>query len=201
MAEIKIEKKKPVWPWIIAALIIVAILYFFVFEDNDNDNQRVETTTEQVSERDTTDAYKTTRNTGEVNAISDYTTYIDNPQMGLDHNYTNGAIKKLIAAVEAKARDVNVNLDADLNQAKEKAKAITKDPNSLKHANEIKEAGQIITRAMKTLQAQNFPNSGKEISEVETALKNIKNNQPTLEQKDAVKNFFSKAGIALTSMR
>ncbi|MEX2350714.1 MAG: hypothetical protein WD554_07520 [Flavobacteriaceae bacterium] len=64
----------------------------------------------------------------------------------------------------------------------------------------IKEAGQIITRAMKTLQAQNFPNSGTEISQVETALKNIKTNQPTLEQKDAVKNFFSKAGVALTSM-
>ncbi|MEX2350713.1 MAG: hypothetical protein WD554_07515 [Flavobacteriaceae bacterium] len=111
MAEIKIEKKKPVWQWILAVLIIVAILYFIVVEDNDYDDQVIDNTTdtEQIYEEDrndnSTDTYETTRNSGEVNAISEYIAYIENPQMGLDHDYTNGAIKELIAAVEAKARD------------------------------------------------------------------------------------------------
>ncbi len=195
MAEIKIEKKKPVWPWILAAIIVAAILYF-VFQDNDDDNQLV--TTEQVED---TTSYETTGLTDEINEDRAYIAYIEDPQMGLDHDYTNGAINRLIAAVEAKANDVNVNLDADLNQAKENARAITNDPKSLEHADMIKEAGQNITRAMKTLQTQKFPNSGTEISEVEAALQNIKTKQPTLDQKDAVKNFFSKAGVALTSMR
>lgn len=30
MAEIKIEKKKSVWPWIVVALIIAALLYFLL---------------------------------------------------------------------------------------------------------------------------------------------------------------------------
>jgi uncharacterized integral membrane protein len=30
MAEIKIEKKKAVWPWIVVGLIIAALLYFFI---------------------------------------------------------------------------------------------------------------------------------------------------------------------------
>ena len=33
MAEIKIEKKKPVWPWIVA-LLIIAILLGFIFLSN-----------------------------------------------------------------------------------------------------------------------------------------------------------------------
>lgn len=207
MAEIKIEKKKPVWPWILAVLIIAAILYFFVFDDNDNDDQTEDNTTEseQVIKEDRTDnrtdTYDTTGTTGEIDAVRDYIAYIENPQMGLDHQYTNGAIKELIEAVEAKARDENVNLDTDLEQAKKKAREITNDPDSLKHANMIKDAWQSITRAMKTLQTQSFPNNGTEISEVESALNNIKTSQPTLEQKEAVKNFFSKAGVALTSMR
>lgn len=35
MAEIKIEKKKPIWPWIVAALIIGALLYFVFVKDHD----------------------------------------------------------------------------------------------------------------------------------------------------------------------
>ena len=34
MAEIKIEKKKPIWPWVVVVLIIGALLYF-VFLKND----------------------------------------------------------------------------------------------------------------------------------------------------------------------
>ena len=40
MAEIKIEKKKPVWPWIAAGLIIAALLYFFIlFRDNESQSE------------------------------------------------------------------------------------------------------------------------------------------------------------------
>jgi hypothetical protein len=35
MAEIKIEKKKPVWPWIIAVLIIGALIYYIFVQDHD----------------------------------------------------------------------------------------------------------------------------------------------------------------------
>jgi hypothetical protein len=35
MAEIKIEKKKPVWPWIIAVLLIAALVYYMFLRDNE----------------------------------------------------------------------------------------------------------------------------------------------------------------------
>lgn len=39
MAEIKIEKKKPVWPWIAAVLIIAALLFFFLLSDTETQSE------------------------------------------------------------------------------------------------------------------------------------------------------------------
>lgn len=35
MAEIKIEKKKPIWPWIAIALIIGALIYYIFVQDHE----------------------------------------------------------------------------------------------------------------------------------------------------------------------
>lgn len=34
MAEIKIEKKKPIWPWVIALLLIGAVVYYIFLRDD-----------------------------------------------------------------------------------------------------------------------------------------------------------------------
>ncbi|MBS7233707.1 hypothetical protein KHA90_22075 [Flavobacterium psychroterrae] len=39
MAEIKIEKKKPIWPWIALLLIIGAVVYYIYFTDHETTNQ------------------------------------------------------------------------------------------------------------------------------------------------------------------
>ena len=39
MAEIKIEKKKPVWPWSAAVLIIAALLFFFLLSDTETQSE------------------------------------------------------------------------------------------------------------------------------------------------------------------
>lgn len=38
MAEIKIEKKKPIWPWIVAVLIIGALIYYIFVQDHESNN-------------------------------------------------------------------------------------------------------------------------------------------------------------------
>jgi hypothetical protein len=49
MTEIKIEKKKPVWPWILLLLGIIALVYFLFFRDREAEREVVneveETTT------------------------------------------------------------------------------------------------------------------------------------------------------------
>ena len=43
MAEIKIEKKRPVWPWIVAALLIAGLVYYVFLRD---EHVQSESTTE-----------------------------------------------------------------------------------------------------------------------------------------------------------
>jgi hypothetical protein len=48
MAEIKIEKKKAVWPWIIAIIILALLIYFLAFNDRKETIQD-ETATEDLT--------------------------------------------------------------------------------------------------------------------------------------------------------
>lgn len=54
MAEIKVEKKKPMWPWIIGGLALLMIVAVFLFSDNDgNRNQESAYSDNQSEYRDT----------------------------------------------------------------------------------------------------------------------------------------------------
>lgn len=53
MAEIKIEKKKPIWPWIVAVLLIGALVYFVFLRDDQVRNDS-NTEIENVSGTDST---------------------------------------------------------------------------------------------------------------------------------------------------
>lgn len=199
MAEIEIEKKKSIWPWILVAiLVILALLYFFVWADDDIDDvdDMDDTTTEQVMQEE-----PQTNDATQMTAVQEYSDYIDNPEMGIDHEYANGALLELIAATRSVAEKQNVNIEAELSEAKNKAEKITEDPMKLTHANKIKNSGETITRALQTLQDQKFPDMKEEYTAVEEALGKIQPDEETLNQKEAVKSFFEKAEELLISMK
>ncbi len=47
MAEIKIEKKKPIWPWILLIIIILAIIAYFVYNNSEIDDFADDVNTEE----------------------------------------------------------------------------------------------------------------------------------------------------------
>lgn len=52
MTEIKIEKKRPVWPWIVALLLIAGLVYFVFLKNNQAQNDstvEIEKTSETES--------------------------------------------------------------------------------------------------------------------------------------------------------
>lgn len=197
MAEIKIEKKAPVWPWIVAALVIIALLvYFFVLRDDNNSDQ-------PGQEEQTTEQPATEVNRGDNGgAVAAYVQFVDaGRNMGLDHEYTNGALSRLTEAVRAKAGQLNVDVSADLQQVEQNAKQIEQDPFETSHADKIRSAADILARAMGNMQQQHYPDLNKEAEAVKQAASGIDPGTLTLDQRDAVKNFFDRSASLLQGMK
>jgi len=213
MAEIKIEKKKPIWPWIILALVILALLYFLVFANDDTNDDLDDTNTEQVEEgtaweSDTTfqDNNRTAdwdeqNQSGTNQGVDGYLAYIsDEQRMGVDHEYTNNALLQLANAVEAKANEVNYDISAEMESIREDARQIQEDPTSTNHANTIKDAGTKLADVIQDMQEEHFPNLSNDAEEVKTAAQNINESTETHQQRDQIKKFFEEAGDVLRKM-
>ena len=217
MAEIKIEKKRPIWPWIILVLVILAILYFLVFNDDEADDMDDMDDMEQIDEEaiwddsDTTSWEEQADTTGWETSgdslmtsgagVSEYLAYIaDTTKMGVDHQYTNMALIKLMNAVQSKADEINYDISADMAEVKNEAQMIEKDPMAASHANTIKNAGTKLADILEKIQKENFPALNQEVQEMKTAATNIDGSVKTLEQKEQIKKFFKEAADVLRKM-
>ncbi len=191
MAEIKIEKKKQVWPWLLLGAVILALLlYFFVFNKEDEMNEVAETPVALIDiheNNSTVAAY--------VNFINS-----DTNKMSLDHSYTNEALLKLTDATNAMADEAGYSVKADLEKVKEYADKITNDPFETSHANNIKKAAEILAGSLQNLQRAKYPMLENDAAEVKSAAEAINAETLTLEQRNAVKSFFGEAANLLEKM-
>lgn len=97
MAEIKIEKKKLLWPWILLGLGGIAVLmYFLTFDDYNGQTNEVPKTSELIGTKET-DLINVKENNSTVAAYINFLEISKN-RMSLDHAYTNEALSKLIKA-------------------------------------------------------------------------------------------------------
>lgn len=190
MTEIKIEKKKSMWPWMLLILGILALLvYFAAFNDRSGMKETKEITALiNVKENNST--------------VAEFVRFIevDSRDMGLDHIYTNQAFTKLIAATNAMADEIKYDIRADIDQAKEYAAKITEDKFATTHADSISKAANILTNALQKMQQDKYSELANEAAELRNAAGSIKPDILTLDQKDAVKGFFSKAAELLKKM-
>jgi len=199
MAEIKIEQKKQIWPWLLVGLVIAALLvYLLVFRDSDKITEAV-SEADDITNTSETDLLGVNENNLTVAA---YVNFVDQnkEKMSLDHEYTNEALLKLIEATNAMANEVGYEVRADLDKAKEYAKMITKDPFETTHADNIRKADDIITNVLQNIQKAKYPGLAADIEALRSASELIKPGVLTLDQKDAVKNYFSKASDLLQKM-
>lgn len=207
MAEIKIKKKQPIWPWILLILGILALIYYLFTRNADDIDDMRDDDTEMV--RDTTQVSREMERTDAVvlsdmasSKISEYKSFIeDKEKMGVDHEYSKTALDKLIDATEAVANSLNVDIKTDLATARTNANAITEDPAALNHAEKIKNAGNTVAQSLKKIQMQKYPDLENSVSELENSLASITPATKTLEQKDVIQKFYNKAGEVLTNMK
>jgi hypothetical protein len=199
MAEIKIEQEKQVWPWLLVGLFIAALLlYFLVFRDNDKNTEAV-TEADDITNTNESDLLAVKENNGTVAA---YVNFIENnkEKMSLNHEYTNEALLKLIEATNAMANEVGNEVQAEIEKVREYAKMISSDPFETTHADNIRKADDILTKIFQKIQKANYPSLADEVEELKSASESIKLGVLTLDQKDAVKNYFAKAADLLKKM-
>ncbi len=205
MAEIKIEKKKPIWPWILAALVLLAVVLFFVFNDrNETEEVAGMTEVENADRLGANDYGATSDNNGMNNngAVASYVQFVENSSasMGLDHEYSNEALSKLMAATQAKANQIGYDAQADLDKVKTYADKIATDPYETSHANSIRKAAELLTTALQNMQKAEYPQLSNEAEQLREASAAIDPSELTLNQKEEVKNYFEEAANLLQKM-
>jgi hypothetical protein len=225
MADINIQKKeRPVWPWVLGILAVLALV-FFLFRNNDGDDRRQAATT--TTTRDTVDRRATDRTatgagmgarTGAGAAgtearedmprnVENFVEYVNEnsarQEADLDHDYTADGIRRLARALDDLADRANMDgddFDARKDRLKEQADAIQKNPQSLQHANIIRDAFTSAADMMESIQRQAYPNHGNQVSQVRQAANNINPNQQTMNQKGQIDTFFERSSQALQAM-
>ncbi|MEO6760682.1 MAG: hypothetical protein ABIO24_14585 [Saprospiraceae bacterium] len=190
MAEIKIEKKQPVWPWILLVLGLLFAAWFFFFRNDKAEPGPTVNTTKLLEVHENN------------NTVASYTTFIqsDINTMSLDHAFTSEALIRLTDAVDAMAVEAGYDVKVETAKAKQYGVQITKDPLVTTHADKIRSAADALSTALQNMQQAKYPELSAEAAGVKSAAAEINPETLTLDQRDAVKSFFRKAADLLAKM-
>jgi hypothetical protein len=196
MTEIKIEKKKLKWPWVLLIVIILAALaYYLLFAGNK------EEIAEAIEAPEFTEVVDQIGIKEDNVIVAAYVTFIDaDKKMNLDHKYTNEALLKLTDATQAIAGELDYRIQGDLERVKEIAAFIKVNKLDTLHADSIRVATDIITGELRNIQLAKYPGLKNDITELSAASIAINPTVLTLDQKVEVKAFFRKAADLLLKM-
>ena len=214
MAEIKIEKKSPVWPWILVVLIILGAIYYFWYNNDRNfdseenllqqdsisqlEEPRLNDNEVQDSKILYTGMYGTVK---KEEAFADYLRFVDNlDNKSADKNYYRTAFFKLITATKRESEIKNVDVANNISAAMDSAEDLTNDPTATAKADNAKKAASEVSKALKTIQQKDFDNLSDNVKEVETAVTGIDGAKTLDNQSKNIDIFFDKAARLLQKM-
>ncbi len=198
MAEIKIEKKAPIWPWIVGLLLLMlvgAAIYFALADDNEEVIVE-EIPMEEILPMEEESAVQTLP--AEVQSFITFASEENNyteGQMDIHHKYTGEALRKMgdavlaLAAMKGMSDNIDApNLDTKLNAAADEIQENWKETD---HADHIKKGFLLVSTALNQL-AENSTNV-----DLKQEAKDIDPNTLTLEQKADVKDFINKTAMVM----
>ena len=212
MAEIKIEKKKPIWPWILLILIILAAIYAFWYYNDGNFNSDELLINDTITQADDSYRYDNeiqesrplytgTYGTVREEALADYFGYVDKlDNNSADQNYYRSAFFKLITATKRQSEIENVDVNNNISAAMESAEKLTNDSKTTVKANNVKSAANEVSKALKAIQQKEFDNLSDDSKSLETAVAGIDGTKTLNEQATNIDAFFDKAARILQKM-
>lgn len=201
MAEIKIVQKKQVGLWLLAAIVIAILLYYFlVFRDNSNNiATEVVTETKSVSGTNENNLLGVKENN---NTVATFVSFVENDssRVDIDYAFTNEALLKLTAATNAMAGEIGYDIRTDLERLKESIVLIANEPFETSQAKNIRMAADNSATALQNMQLAKYPWLTDEVETLKSASVSINPEMLTINQKDAVLNYLSKASDLLQKM-
>jgi hypothetical protein len=201
MAEIKIEQKKQIWPWLLVGLIIVAVIIYFMMNRDSENVSETEVVTEEDYNAGTNDTnlLSIKENNSTVAAFVGFVEN-DTNRVSLDQSYINEAFIKLTAATSAMAEEIDYNIQSDLEKVNESTVLIENENFDSSSSKNIRNAADNSATALQNMQQAKYPWLAEEVEELKSASAEISAETKTLEQEDAVKNYFVKAADLLQKM-
>lgn len=184
MNEIQTEKQKPVWPWVLAVIVLGVIVYLAFFKGDGNT------------------ATGTNAGTQPGNEVTGYFQLIDNDgeTMGISPDFTNEAVSRLMEATRATAEQNNVDISADLKSAQDHASTFTEDTFNTSRADTIRVVTGDLATALVKIQEARYPDLSKEANSLKAATVAIRADTLISEQEMEIKNFFRLAKDLLQKM-
>ncbi|MDO9614452.1 MAG: hypothetical protein Q7J86_07985, partial [Bacteroidota bacterium] len=138
MTVIRIEKKKPVWPWILGLGIVALLAYLFVFNDKKEPVQEVQFTEDLI-------------NVTEFNrTVAAYVNFIKEDTLKMEYNdsFSKEAFLKLVDATNAMADEINYDIHSNMARVVKYVNRIKADPIQTAHADDFRKAADILTNAV-----------------------------------------------------
>ncbi|WP_066218933.1 hypothetical protein [Formosa haliotis] len=215
MAEIKIEKKKPIWPWILGLIVVLGIISFLFYATNNNDDYMDDINTNQPVMTDTisdnsNSSYNNAPSSNTTTKYKPSSTYLvnveeslkDSMKLGTDYIYTAKAFYNLANASASKAVETNLynstslkNLESELIQFKS-AQMGQEDFSKL----DLKTLSSEITAVISEIQNKNAPNLDKEVSNLKTVSNELNASTDWAKQQKNIQDYLNTAYEILTTI-
>ena len=219
MAEqVHVERRRPVWPWILLALLILALFLLFMwYRGTPHDDEvlvPIEPAAQEEIPAETPDTAQALMEESaapaEVSAPAEVTGFVRFVEetraqaAGPSHDYTADGLRQLAAALDAMSRtQVALASAADASKhiaaVREWADAMQRDPQSLEHADQARAAFVAAAQAMEVLQSAS-PGAEQAVQAVRDSAAEIDTARPMLEQATRIEACFDRSAEALRSL-
>ena len=200
MAEINVERKrnkKPVWPWIVAVILIVGIIWLLAGTGGDEDYETVDNTETIQNQNQPMEDQQT------GNPVAEFISFVEQGkgEVGLSHNYTQNGLQHLADALAyLHSQNQTVNGNQYLTEISNTASEIVNDTDSRQHADKIRSAFVATANFMQSLPESAYPDMKEEANDLMNSAEEIKSGELATDQADEIKGFFSDVADALSEI-
>ncbi len=209
MAELHVQRKEnSVWPWIVVALIVLALLFWYFWGRGDNLNVAAVDDTDSTMVGAVSDEAMVSGTTqpGEGSAVAQYLQFVDaraSRAAGLAHDYTADGLRQLAAAlseVSAANPVAGVAEEQRIAEIRERADAMQRDPTSTQHALQTREAFIMISSTIAQMSGSAADRAADNLDALKNAATGIDASRLLSDQADKIEEFFAQAAESIRDM-